>query len=69
MGVTPQITALAIGLAAIVGASVAVCLGHIDAPTYIGIVSAFGGVGVGAGVHAAGTTTGAAVSNGKVEQP
>lgn len=59
-GITPQLTALVIGTTAIVGASVAVCLGHIDAATYIGVVSAFGGVGVGAGVLHAGVT--AAVS-------
>lgn len=50
-----QLGAYALGLAAIIGATVAVCLGKIDAPTYIGVVVAFGGVGVGAGVHAAGT--------------
>lgn len=61
---TPQLTALVIGLAAVVGASVAVSLGHIDSSTYIAVVAAFGGVGVGAGVHAAGTTTGVAAANG-----
>jgi hypothetical protein len=64
MQTTPQLTALAVGLVAIVGASVAVCLGHIDPSTYIAVVASFGGVGVGAGVHAAGTTSGAAVANG-----
>lgn len=62
--VTPQLTALLFGLAGIIGASVAVCLGHIDTSTYIAIVGPVLGVGVGAGVHASGTTTGAAVSNG-----
>jgi hypothetical protein len=51
-----QLGAYALGLAAVVGATVAVCLGKIDAPTYVSIVVAFGGVGVGAGVHAAGTS-------------
>jgi hypothetical protein len=60
MQVTTQLTALVIGLAAVVGASVAVCLGHIDQSTYIAVVAAFGGVGVGAGVHAAGVNTGTA---------
>lgn len=51
----PQIGAFALGLAAVIGATVAVCLGKVDAPTYVSIVVAFGGVGVGAGVHASGT--------------
>lgn len=50
-----QLGAYALGLAAVIGATVSVCLGKIDAPTYVSIVVAFGGVGVGAGVHAAGT--------------
>lgn len=62
--VTPQVSALVLGLAAVVGASVAVCLGHIDPPTYIAVVASFGGVGVGAGVLHAGAVTGAQVANG-----
>ena len=51
-----------IGLAAVIGASVAVCLGHIDSATYIALVGPVAGVGVGAGVHAAGV--GSASSTG-----
>jgi hypothetical protein len=51
----PQLAAYVLGLAAIVGATVAVCLAKIDASTYIAVVTTFGGVGVGAGVHASGT--------------
>ena len=47
-----------IGLAAVIGATVAVCLGHIDSATYIAIIGPIAGVGVGAGVHAQGVTTG-----------
>jgi len=45
----------ALGALGVIGATVAVCMGKIDAPTYIGIVGPVLGVGVGAGVHAAGT--------------
>lgn len=51
-----QLTGLALGALGIAGATVAVCLGKIDAPTYIGIVGPVLGIGVGAGVHAAGTS-------------
>ena len=69
MTVTPQLTALALGAIALVGASVAVCLGHIDASTYIAIVASFGGVGVGAGVHQAGTVTGVEAANSTTQPP
>ena len=69
MNVTPQLTALALGVVALVGASVAVCLGHIDASTYIAIVASFGGVGVGAGVHQAGTVTGVEAVNATAQHP
>ena len=69
MTITPQLTALALGAIALVGSSVAVCLGHIDASTYIAIVASFGGVGVGAGVHQAGTVTGVEAVNGAVQNP
>lgn len=46
-----------IGFAAVVGATVAVCLGHIDTSTYIAVVGPLAGVGVGAGIHAAGVNT------------
>lgn len=47
-----------IALAAIVGATVAVCLGHIDSSTYSAIVG--GGLtgGIGVGAHAAGVKQG-----------
>lgn len=70
MTVTPQLTALLVGLAGVIGATVAVCLGQIDAPTYIGVVGPVLGVGVGAGVHASGaniangTSTGAGSGGG-----
>lgn len=51
-----QLGGLAIALTAVIGATVAVCLSKIDAPTYVAIVTVFGGVGVGAGVHAAGVS-------------
>ncbi len=54
----------AIGVAAVVGASVAVCLGHIDSATFIAIVGPLAGVGVGAGIHTAGVTSGVVASNG-----
>ncbi|TMC48763.1 MAG: hypothetical protein E6J20_18515 [Chloroflexi bacterium] len=64
-----QLGAYVLGLAAIVGATVAVSLGKIDAPTYVSIVVAFGGVGVGAGVHAAGTAVPTANSSPKSQPP
>lgn len=44
----------AIAMAAVIGATIAVCLGKIDAAGFTGIVGAFGGIGAGAGAHAAG---------------
>ncbi len=55
--VTPQLFGFLTGLAAIIGASVAVSLGHIDTATYIAIIGPIAGVGVGAGVHASGVST------------
>lgn len=52
----PAIIGGVIALAAIVGATVAVCLGHIDAGAYTGLVGVALGGGVGAGAHAAGVT-------------
>lgn len=51
---TPGVIGGIVAITAIVGATIAVCLGHIDAGAYAGIVGGFGGVGVGAGAHAAG---------------
>lgn len=42
----------------VICATVAVCLGQIDAPTYLGLVGPVLGVGVGFGVHAAGVDAG-----------
>lgn len=43
---------------AIAGATVAVCLGHIDSATFVAVVGTFGGVVTGAGAHASGVTQG-----------
>lgn len=48
----------AVAIVAIIGATIAVCLGNIDAGAYAGIVGAFGGIGAGAGAHAAGVKQG-----------
>lgn len=45
-----------VALAAIAGATVAVCLGHIDAGTYSGLVGVALGGAVGVGAHAAGVS-------------
>lgn len=58
MTTTPGIVAGVVAIAAIVGATVAVCLGQIDGGTFAGIIGAFGGVAVGAGSHAAGVNQG-----------
>lgn len=50
----PGLAGAVVAVAAIVGATVAVCLGHIDGGAFAGIVGAFGGIGAGAGAHAAG---------------
>lgn len=50
-----QLGVTLIALAGIAGATVAVSLGKIDAQSYVGIVSGVIGIGLGAGVHAAGT--------------
>lgn len=47
-------------IVAMVSATVAVCLGHIDAQTYATIVGASIGFGGGVGAHASGVTSGAA---------
>lgn len=47
-----------VSVIAIIGATVAVCLGHIDAGTFAGIVGAGLGGGIGAGAHAAGVKQG-----------
>lgn len=60
-----QAGAIGIAFVAIVGAVVAVCLGKIDSSTFVAVLTAFGGFGAGAGVHAAGVTSGSAESGGK----
>lgn len=47
----------ALAIVGVIGATVAVCLGHIDAETYIALVGPVVGAGVGVGAHAAGVTT------------
>lgn len=51
----PLVTSAVVALVAIAGATVAVCLGHIDASTYAAIVAGVTGASVGVGAHAAGT--------------
>lgn len=52
------IAALVIAGLALVGATVAVCLGHIDQQSYVGLVGLALGGGIGVGAHAAGTSAG-----------
>lgn len=54
MTITPGITTAVVIVTAIAGATVAVCLGHIDSATYATIVAGGLGLGAGAGAHAAG---------------
>lgn len=51
-------TSATVSIVAIVGATVALCLGHIDGGAFAGIVGGLGGVGAGVGAHAAGVRTG-----------
>lgn len=51
----PLIVGGVVALGTIAGATVAVCLGHIDAQTFAAIVAGAGGAGIGVGAHAAGT--------------
>jgi hypothetical protein len=50
----PLIVGAVVAVVAIAGATVAVCLGHIDPQTFAAIVGVFGGAGIGVGAHAAG---------------
>lgn len=52
------LTGAIVTVVVVVGATVAVCLGHIDAGTFAGIVGAGLGGGIGAGAHAAGVKQG-----------
>lgn len=47
-----------IAVVAIIGATVAVCLGHIDTSTYSGIVGVGIGGGLGVGAHSSGVSQG-----------
>lgn len=47
-----------VSMVAIAAATVALCLGHIDGEAFVALVAGFGGVGVGAGAHAAGVRQG-----------
>lgn len=58
MQIYTSIAGAAVALAAIAGATVAVCLGQIDGATYVAIVGTFGAFGAGAGAHASGVTQG-----------
>lgn len=54
MTLPASIPGAALAIVAIAGATVAVCLGHIDSSSYTGIVGVALGGGIGAGAHAAG---------------
>lgn len=54
MSTTPGIIGAAVAIVAIIGATVAVCLGQIDGGTFAGLVGVCAGGGIGAGAHAAG---------------
>lgn len=58
MNAMPGTMAAVIAIVAIIGATVAVCLGHIDASAYSAIIGAGLGGGLGAGAHAAGVNQG-----------
>lgn len=51
-----QLGAVLLGLAGVAAATTAVCLGKIDAQSFTAIISGVLGIGLGAGVHAAGTS-------------
>jgi hypothetical protein len=51
-----------IGVVAVVGATVAVCLGHISEATYFAVVGPLAGAGVGAGLVTHGVNTGATLT-------
>lgn len=53
--VVPLVFSAVVALAVIAGATVALCLGHLDSQTFAALVGSFGGAGVGIGAHAAGT--------------
>lgn len=54
----PGVVGAAVAVVAIIAATVAVCLGAIDGGAYAAIVAGFGGIGAGAGAHAAGVRQG-----------
>lgn len=57
---TPTIMGFGVAVVAIISATVAVGLGHIDSQTYATIVGAALGGGLTFGAHASGVTSGAA---------
>lgn len=57
---TTALAGYALAAFAIIGATVAVCLGHIDQQTYATIVGFGAGGGLGVGAHAAGQASGQA---------
>ena len=54
----PALYVAAVAIAALVCATVAVCLGHLDSGAYAGIVGSVVGLALGAGAHAAGVKQG-----------
>lgn len=58
MTTSPALIGAAVAVVAIVGATVAVCIGHIDAGTFAGLVGGASGAGLGVGAHAAGVRQG-----------
>lgn len=58
MTTTPGIIAGLVAIAAIVGATVGLCLGSLEGGEYVGLVGAFAGFATGAGAHAAGVRQG-----------
>ncbi len=65
----PALAGVAIALTAIAAATVAVVLGHITGEAFVGIVTAFGGLGAGAGIHASGVATGSNSNGSQLTKP
>jgi hypothetical protein len=55
--VTSSLGTLILAVVVVVSTTVALCLGHIDSQTFLGIIGAITGLGMGAGIHAAGVAT------------
>lgn len=54
---TPIILSAVVAVTAIVAATTALILGHIQSSDFLAIVGAFGGTAVGVGAHAAGVSS------------